>query len=197
MERLCALVPPPRKHLVTYHGVLAPASGLRPKVVPRQTAAGEEDAAGAAAGCRHGAGGGGVGQVVGADNAATTATSAAAAVHRQQAERRARAHLRAETVEVDLPSAANGGKTIQGPVMITMDKDAKIFFDGVEVASDALMAKMKDAVAKDKEVRAIISADQTLNYGKVMTLIDQVKEAGISKFALNIQKEAKAAAPAP
>jgi biopolymer transport protein ExbD len=102
-----------------------------------------------------------------------------------------------ETVEVDLPSAANGGKTIQGPVMITMDKDAKIFFDGVEVASDALMAKMKDAVAKDKEVRAIISADQTLNYGKVMTLIDQVKEAGISKFALNIQKEAKAAAPAP
>ena len=29
MERLCALVPRPRKHLVTYHGVLAPASGLR------------------------------------------------------------------------------------------------------------------------------------------------------------------------
>ncbi len=49
MELLCALVPPPRKHLVTYHGVLAPASGLRPKVVPRQTAVGEEEAAGAAA----------------------------------------------------------------------------------------------------------------------------------------------------
>ncbi|MFN9706814.1 MAG: hypothetical protein ACK595_18610, partial [Planctomycetota bacterium] len=89
------LVPPPRKHLVTYHGVLAPASGLRPTVVPRQTAAGEEDAAGAAADCRHGAGGGGVGQVVGADNAATPAMPAAAAVRRQQAERRARARLRA------------------------------------------------------------------------------------------------------
>ncbi|MFO0450039.1 MAG: transposase, partial [Pseudomonadota bacterium] len=94
MERLCALVSPPRKHLVTYHGVLAPASGLRPKVVPRQTAAGEEEAAGAAAGCRHGAGGGGVSQVAGADNAATPATSAAAAVCRPQAQRRARARLR-------------------------------------------------------------------------------------------------------
>jgi len=52
-----------------------------------------------------------------------------------------------ETVEVDLPSAANGGKTIQGPVMITMDKDAKIFFDAVEVARDALMANLRDAVA--------------------------------------------------
>jgi hypothetical protein len=81
--------------LVTYHGVLAPASGLRPKVVPRQTAAGEEEAAGAAADCRHGAGGGGGSQVAGEDNAATPAKSAIAAVCRQQAERGARARLRA------------------------------------------------------------------------------------------------------
>lgn len=97
-----------------------------------------------------------------------------------------------ETVEVDLPRAANTEeKTVQTPVMLTMDKDAKIFFDGVETSGDALMQKMKDAVAKDKEVRAIISADQSLNYGKVMNLIDMVKGAGIAKFALNIQKEAK------
>ncbi len=49
MERLCALVPRPKKHLVTYHGVLAPAAGLRPRVVPR-VEAGE----GEGAGCRHG-----------------------------------------------------------------------------------------------------------------------------------------------
>jgi biopolymer transport protein TolR len=102
-----------------------------------------------------------------------------------------------ETVEVDLPKAANTkDKTVQGPVMLTMDKDAKVFFDGVEVQADVLMQKMKDAVTKDKDVRAIISADQALNYGTVMGLIDQVKEAGIAKFALNIQKEAKAQ-PAP
>ena len=90
MERLCALVPKPRKHLVTYHGVLAPASGLRPQVVPRQLV--EEGDAG---GCRHGAGGGGevpessevaVGKAV--ENVAV------AALLRQQAERRVRARLR-------------------------------------------------------------------------------------------------------
>jgi hypothetical protein len=35
MERLCALVPKPRKHLVTYHGVFAPAAGIRQWVVPK------------------------------------------------------------------------------------------------------------------------------------------------------------------
>jgi Putative transposase/Transposase zinc-binding domain len=34
IERLCALIPRPRKKLVTYHGVLAPAAGLRDRVVP-------------------------------------------------------------------------------------------------------------------------------------------------------------------
>jgi hypothetical protein len=55
MERLCALVPRPRKHLVTYHGVLAPASGLRSRVVPRR----ERDT-GDVGGCRHGDDGGAV-----------------------------------------------------------------------------------------------------------------------------------------
>ena len=35
IERLLALVPRPRKHLVTYHGVLAPGASLRHRVVPR------------------------------------------------------------------------------------------------------------------------------------------------------------------
>ena len=46
LERLVALVPRPRRHLVTYHGVLAPAAGLRSRVVPRVEE--EPDA-----GCRH------------------------------------------------------------------------------------------------------------------------------------------------
>jgi len=34
MERLAALVPPPRFNIVRYYGVLAPASSLRPSIVP-------------------------------------------------------------------------------------------------------------------------------------------------------------------
>lgn len=101
-----------------------------------------------------------------------------------------------ETVEVDLPRAANtNDKTLQGPVMITLDKDANVFLDGAPSDTANLLVKMKEAVEKDKDVRAIISADQSLNYGKVMNIIDLVKEAGIAKFALNIVKDGKAPAP--
>ena len=36
IERLAAQVPPPRRHMVTYHGVLAPAAGYRDQVVPEE-----------------------------------------------------------------------------------------------------------------------------------------------------------------
>jgi len=34
LEKLAALIPPPRAHLVTYHGVLAPAAPMRRRIVP-------------------------------------------------------------------------------------------------------------------------------------------------------------------
>ena len=43
IERLLALVPRPRRHLVTYHGVLAPGASLRHRVVPQVTEDGEQD----------------------------------------------------------------------------------------------------------------------------------------------------------
>jgi biopolymer transport protein ExbD len=100
-----------------------------------------------------------------------------------------------ETVEVDLPRAANGGETVQGLVNVVLDKEGKLFFDGTEVSEADLSAKVAEQVARDKDTRAIISADQSLPYGRVMRLIDVVKGQGIAKFALNIEKDV--APPAP
>ncbi len=94
-----------------------------------------------------------------------------------------------DTIEIDAPRAANGGETVQGLLNVVMDKDAKLFLDGSPVTEDAMKTLVSEALAKDKDTRAIVSADQSLNYGKVMHLIDVVKGMGIAKFALNVQKD--------
>jgi hypothetical protein len=48
MQRLAALVPRPRLHLIRSHGVLAPNAKLRPMVVPQEPATDEEPASEAA-----------------------------------------------------------------------------------------------------------------------------------------------------
>ncbi len=94
-----------------------------------------------------------------------------------------------ETVEVDLPRAAHGGETVQGLVNVVLDKEGSLFLDGAKVSEEELILKVGESLAKDPQTRAIISADQAVNYGRVMRLIDVVKGQGIAKFALNIQKD--------
>jgi biopolymer transport protein ExbD len=101
-----------------------------------------------------------------------------------------------ETLEVDLPRAANAGETVQGLVNVVLDKDGRIYFDGAEVTELDLTQRVSKAIADNAETRAIISADQALGYGRVMHLIDVIKGQGVARFALNIQKDASAATPA-
>src|SRR3954470_21568084 len=61
-----------------------------------------------------------------------------------------------ETIEVDLPRAANTNETVQGLVNVVMDKDNKLYFDGAEVDEAALKDKIQEALKKDKDTRAII-----------------------------------------
>ena len=52
---------------------------------------------------------------------------------------------------------------MQGLVNVVMDKDGKLFFDGAEVDRGASCRRRStEALEKDQETRAIISADQSL-----------------------------------
>ena len=102
-----------------------------------------------------------------------------------------------ETMEVDLPRAANAGATVQGLVNVVLDRNGTLYVDGAVTDEAGLRAKVAEGVKQDPETRAIISADQSLPYGRVMHLIDLVKGEGIARFALNIEKDAQAASPRP
>ena len=44
-----------------------------------------------------------------------------------------------ETMEVDLPRAANAGETVQGLINVVMDKDGALFLDGIRVSEGELL----------------------------------------------------------
>src|SRR3982074_817085 len=72
-----------------------------------------------------------------------------------------------ETMEVDLPRAANAGETVQGLITVGMDKEGGLFLDGAQVADAELAGKVKEVVSREPDTRAIVSADQSVNYGRV------------------------------
>jgi biopolymer transport protein ExbD len=94
-----------------------------------------------------------------------------------------------ESIEVELPRAAHGGESVGVMLNIVLTKEPKMFVDGVEMDEDSLKRRVSEALSKDKDARAIISADKSSLHGAVVHVIDVIKGQGIGKFAINIEKD--------
>jgi len=99
------------------------------------------------------------------------------------------------SLEVDLPSAASGGSAVESTLNIIIEADGTWKLDGAVVDEAALAAVVKQEVAANPKLQAVIAADREVKYDFVMRAIDVVKVNGIKSFALNVQRQTGAGSP--
>ncbi len=87
---------------------------------------------------------------------------------------------------LDLPKASEwAGVQLVFAVRVTAGGD--VLVDGAKVESDAqILARAKGALGESPELRAVIQADQSVPYGKVIHVLDLLKQAGIAKIAFGV-----------
>ncbi len=94
-----------------------------------------------------------------------------------------------ETIEVELPRAAHGGETLQKTFAVMITRDGKTFLNGVPVEDGTLVAEVQKARSAGEDVQAIVAADKNATHGSVTHLLDVLKGAGVTKFAIQIEKQ--------
>jgi biopolymer transport protein ExbD len=92
------------------------------------------------------------------------------------------------SLQVELPRAASGGAKVASTLNLVLDRDGALAMDGRPTTPAAAHALLQSAVARDPAAQAVIAADRGVPYGKVMEVIDLVKGAGISGFALDVER---------
>lgn len=93
------------------------------------------------------------------------------------------------SIEVDLPKAATGGDALDTTLSIVIAPDGTLFLNGEPATEQTIIGKCKEASAKDDDAQAIIAADKATPHGKVVRIIDLVRQNGVMKFAINIEPE--------
>ncbi|OGQ92275.1 MAG: hypothetical protein A2284_03540 [Deltaproteobacteria bacterium RIFOXYA12_FULL_61_11] len=102
------------------------------------------------------------------------------------------------SLKVELPKAASGGTKVESTLNLLYDLRGHLFVNGEQVADlEAGAALVRAAVAESPTTQAVIAADEGVPYGKVVELIDLVKQNGISTFALDIERRAPASTSTP
>lgn len=96
-----------------------------------------------------------------------------------------------QTIQVKLPQAETAQPLEKETVSLnfTVDKDSKLYLDGVAIGLNDIGQKIID-MKKEKPgvtLQALISADVETKHGAVVKLIDIIRKNDVSDFAINVE----------
>ncbi len=100
-----------------------------------------------------------------------------------------------KSVPLDLPKAASGSD-IQTVFSIVLAADGTTQVNGNRVASDDnILGMAKTERDKNPEIRAVIKADAAVPHGRVIHVLDLLKQAQVAKIAFGVQPVAPVVPP--
>jgi len=93
-----------------------------------------------------------------------------------------------QQMSVNLPKAQSGEKSASQSISIVIDKDGNVRMAQKPIAMDQIKGAIKELIAKNPNAQAVISADEDTHHGVVVHVMDLVKQAGLSHFAIQIER---------
>jgi biopolymer transport protein ExbD len=93
------------------------------------------------------------------------------------------------SIRINLPKAASGEDTTPSQLTLTVKADGSALLNGKPSSDDDISLFARNAFAANAEIQAIIAADKDVPHGRVIGVIDLVKTAGITRFAITIDKK--------
>lgn len=95
-------------------------------------------------------------------------------------------YIVAPSIKVTLPEAATGDASELTSLGLQLTSDGLLHLDGEPIDEGTLRATIRQAQAQDEEITCLIAADTDVPHGRVVWLLDVVKQEGVAKFAINI-----------
>ena len=88
-------------------------------------------------------------------------------------------------VPVDLPKSKVGQLNADSdPLIITLNKEGKIFLQEVKVKKEELLVRLKSIAGINKKSRIFVRGDSQIVYGEVLKLMGIIQSAGYERVAL-------------
>ncbi len=96
---------------------------------------------------------------------------------------------RSEGLPVNLPKAATAKQQqVPSKITITVDEQGIVSLNRKPTTVDDLTAQVRALVGSNPEVLVIINADEKVGHGKVVAVMDRVRQVEGAKLAIATQK---------
>ena len=93
---------------------------------------------------------------------------------------------------VNLPHAAGNQDKPRQVVTLTLTRDGQLFYDKEQVATRAEAAlRLVQQSKQDVTTSVIINADRSVEHGRVVELMDAIRQSGITRIAIAVNPTAR------
>jgi biopolymer transport protein ExbD len=93
-----------------------------------------------------------------------------------------------ETMNIKLPKGKSTERSETKTFAVAISKNGQVLLNGEIIDMTLLFDRAVQLKNKNPDIQLIISADKEAMHGEVIKVLDQVKLAGITNFAFQIEK---------
>lgn len=97
--------------------------------------------------------------------------------------------LMQDSIGIHLPKASSSDRKLNSRMGVAVTRQGQILLNGVLASPETITARVKEALEKDPDTQALISADGDARHADVVRAIDLIKSAGMTRFAIQIEKQ--------
>ncbi|MET0501197.1 MAG: biopolymer transporter ExbD [Candidatus Binatia bacterium] len=90
-------------------------------------------------------------------------------------------------VPVNLPKAATGQQAANESAAVSITPEGKIFIDKQEVPRESVQTILQQRLSANPELLVLINADERVEHGRVVEIMDDARQAGVSKMAIAVK----------
>ncbi|MEX5216122.1 MAG: biopolymer transporter ExbD [Nitrospiraceae bacterium] len=87
-------------------------------------------------------------------------------------------------IDIKLPSSASNTIKPEVRMVLTIEKDQKLYLDKDPISVVQLERRLRSAKEQNADVSVFLRADRDVPYGTVVQVMDGVKKAGIEKMGM-------------
>src|SRR5690606_28655621 len=93
-----------------------------------------------------------------------------------------------QSFKVELPKASQTVATEARTIAIVVQADGTILLDGRPISPEALEADLSDRVKANAKLQVVVGADEMVAHGRVVTVMDVARRAGVEKLAFAVDR---------
>jgi biopolymer transport protein ExbD len=98
--------------------------------------------------------------------------------------------LMKDTLGIRLPKAASSEGAKPESLAVAINEQGQILVSGQLSSPEQLMLEAQAALTRNPQVQALIAADENSRHSALVIVIDTLKQAGLERFAIQVQKNA-------